>query len=210
MFRCWPECFKNRVMESRWVTFVSTKSKLRIGPAQPHHLPVTGYLGKNRSCRNSGDALITPNHRLSRYRNVWKKPTVSIDIVDPFTQSQYCPSHSQQTCIVYVQLINFSRRRSTYRPVHGGTPYLRRQARPTRCREPLRIVNSGHRIAVYKDYRSGHNRASERPSTYFVDPGDTPNQGRAQAARSCKISSADFVFALFFSCLWTFPRLSTI
>jgi len=182
MLRRRSERFKSRTVESRWVTFVSTEPILRIYPVQPNHLSVTGYLGENRSCRNNRNVLITTNHRLSRVWNVRIKFTINIDIVDSFAQPQYRPSHRQQSCIVNVQSVNFSRRRSADGPVHCSPPDPQRQSRPTRCRKPLRIAYSWNSLAVDKGYRSSHNRASKRPSPRFVDSNDTSNQGRFQAA----------------------------
>jgi hypothetical protein len=163
------------------VAFVLVEAILRELGAKVTHHPIARYLGDHARCSDAQTDAVAVNNRglRKRKRNDWQ--SIDQNMIGRVDQRCDCQAHRSMACAQNVDAINLNGIDSADRPSDFGIGHHIRidLLAQFRCKL-LGIVQATVTKFFRKNYRSGHNRASQRPPASFINPGNPRGAGGAQ------------------------------
>jgi hypothetical protein len=163
------------------VAFVLVEAILRELSAKVTHHPVARYLGNHARCSDAQTDAVAVNNRglRKRKRNDWQ--SIDQNMIGRIDKCCDCQAHRSMACAQNVDAINLNGIDSADRPSDFGIGHQIRidLLAQFRCKL-LGVVQATVTKFFRKNYRSGHNRASQRSPASFINPSNTRDTGAAQ------------------------------
>jgi hypothetical protein len=163
------------------VAFVLVEAILRELGAKVTHHPVARYLGDHARCSDAQtDAVAVNNRSLRKWKRNNGQP-VNQDVVRRVDECCDRQAHRPMARAQNVDAINLAGIDTANRPSDFGIEdQIRINFLAQFRRKLFGIVQATVTKFFRKNYCSGHNRASQRPTASFINPSNTRDTGGAQ------------------------------